>query len=122
MEFLALLTWLVLAGAAMVLAPFAVTTPGSAMSVMAAFGGVAVSILFLVLGAPEWVPWVQAALALLGLIGVGLGALQLNDGQLISGTVGEELQASALGIQWPFYFIVLFIALLFCFNGVDAVI
>jgi hypothetical protein len=122
MEFISLLTWLVLAGGAALIAPVAITTPGSMLSVMASFGGVAAAVLFLVLDAALWTAWAQVALALLGLVGIALGALQLNDGELISGTVAEEIQASVLGMQLPFYFVVLFVALLLAFEGVDPVI
>ena len=111
MEFLALLTWLVLAGGATLLVPFAIATLGSALSVLATFTGVAAAVLFLVLDAPLWLAWAQAALALVGLLGIAVGALQLNDDERITGTVGEEIQASALGLQLPFYFVVLFLVL-----------
>jgi hypothetical protein len=122
MEFLALLTWLVLAGGATLLVPFAIATLGSALSVLATFTGVAAAVLFLVLDAPLWLAWAQAALALVGLLGIAVGALQLNDGERITGTVGEEIQASALGLQLPFYFVVLFLVLLLASGGVDPVI
>lgn len=121
-EFLALLIWLLLAGPATVLAPFALTTPGSGLAAMAAFGGTAAGVLFIALGAPLWAAWVQVGFALLGIAGATFAAMQLNDGELIAGTTAEELQAGAVGLQLPFFFTVLFVALLMATEGVDPVV
>jgi hypothetical protein len=108
MEFLALVTWLVLAGTGAILAPFAFSTPGAGLAALAAFGGLTACILFVVLGAPLWAGWAQVGMAALGLV--------------ISGSVAEELQASVVGLQLPIYCALAFVTLLVATQGVDAVV
>jgi hypothetical protein len=121
-EFVALLIWLLLAGTGVVLAPFAFTTPGAGLSFLAAGGGLTVCVVYIVLGAPLWAGWVQLGLALLGILGVGLAAAQLLDDRVISGSVGEEVQAGVVGLQLPIYCTVTFVALLVALQGTDPVV
>lgn len=122
MEILALVIWLMLAGLGMVLAPFAFTTPGAGISALAAFGGATAGVLFIVLGAPLWTAWAQVGFALLGMVGATLAAAQLNDDRFTSGSVAEELQASAVGLQLPFYATVAFVTLLMALQATDPVV
>jgi hypothetical protein len=121
-EFLALLIWLLLAGAGTILAPFAVTTPGAGLSFLAAGGGLTVCVLYIVLDAPLWAGWVQLGLAALGILGAGLAAAQLLDDRVVSGSVGEEVQAGVVGLQLPFYFAVTFVTLLIALQATDPVV
>lgn len=122
MEFLALAIWLVLAGMAAVIAPFAVTTPGIALAALGAFGGVAASVLFIVLDGELWTAWTQLGLALIGILGATLAVAQLSNDRVISGSVGEEVSAGVLGLQLPFYLTVTFVTLLMSLEWVDKVV
>jgi hypothetical protein len=122
MEFLALAIWLLLAGLGSVLAPFAFTTPGAGLAGLAAFGGATASVLFIVLDAPLWTAWAQVGFSLLGMVGGTLAAAQLNDDRFTSGSVSEQLQASAVGLQLPFYATVAFVTLLIALQAVDPVV
>ncbi len=122
MEFLALVTWLVLAGTGAILAPFALSTPGAGLAALAAFGGLTACILFIVLGAPLLAGWVQVGMVALGLLGAGLAAAQLTNDRVISGSVAEELQAGVVGLQLPIYCALAFVTLLVATQAVDAVV
>ena len=86
MEFLAVLTWLLLAGTGMILLPFAITTPGAGLTGLAGLGGLSACVLFIALGAPDWAAWVQVGMAMLGLVGGSLAAAWLCDDRFTSGT------------------------------------
>ena len=122
MEFLALVTWLLLAGLGLVLLPLAITVPGSGLAALAAIGGTVVCILWLVLGAPAWTGWAQFGLALLGIVGAGLAAAQIVDDRSITGTSLEELGAAALGLALPFYGALALITLLMALAVTDPVV
>ncbi len=122
MEFFTLLIWLVLGGLGTVLAPFALTTPGNALVALGAFGGTIAAILYLVLDQPLWLAWVQVGAAVLGILGATLAAAQLFDSNLLTGSTGEEIEASALGLALPFFGAVLFCASLIAFQLVVPVI
>jgi hypothetical protein len=121
-EFLALLIWLLLAGTGAVLGPFAFMVPGSGLSALAGLGGMTACILFIVLGAPDWAAWAQVGLALLGILGATLAAAQLSNDRVISGSVGEELQAGVVGLQLPIYCAVMFVTLLTALQVTDPVV
>ena len=122
MEFVALLIWLLLAGTATVLAPFAFTTPGAGLSALAAFGGATACVLFIVLDAPLWTAWAQVGFAVLGMLGGTLAAAQLNDDRFATGSVMEQVQASAVGLQLPFYGTVAFVSLLMALEFTDPIV
>jgi len=121
-EFLALLIWLLLAGTAAVVAPFAVVSLGAGIAALAAFGGTAASVLYIVLDAPDWAGWAQLGLALLGILGATLAAAWLSDDRVISGSAAEGLMAGAVGVQLPFFFAVTFVTLLIAFQVTDPVV
>ena len=122
MEFLALAIWLVLAGMAAVIAPFAITTPGIGLAALGAFGGVAASVLFIVLDGALWTAWTQLGLAIIGILGATVAVAQLSNDRVISGSTGEEVSAGVLGLQLPFYFTITFVALLMSLEWVDPVV
>ena len=122
MEFLALLTWLLLAGTGLILLPAAIAVPGSGVEGLAALGGLAACILFMTLGAPDWAAWAQVGMAIVGILGGALAARWLCDDELISGTRGEVLQAEALGLALPFFGVVLFLSLLLAVHVVEPVV
>jgi hypothetical protein len=122
MEFLALAIWLLLAGTAAVVAPFAVVSLGAGISALAAFGGTAACVLYIVLDAPEWAGWVQLGLAVLGILGATLAAVWLSDDRVVSGSTAEGLMAGAVGVQLPFYCAVTFVALLIALEATDPVV
>jgi hypothetical protein len=112
MEFLALFIWLMLAGTALILGPFALTTPGAGLSVLAGLGGVAACGLFIWLDGAEWVGWTLLGLSLLGVLGAGLAAVWLIDDRFVEGSAADQVQASAVGLQLPFYTAAVFVSLL----------
>ena len=122
MEFLALLTWLVLAGTGVILLPFAITTPGAGLAGLAALGGLTASVLFIALGAPDWASWTQVGMALFGILAGTVAAMWLCDGQNISGARGEVLQAEVIGLQLPLYAVVTFISLLVAVHATEPII
>ena len=122
MEILALVIWLLVAGLGMVLLPVGITAPGAGLAALAAFGGVAAAILWIVLGAPLWTGWVQVGLALLGSIGGGFAAGQLMDDRNATGSGIEEAGAAALGLALPFYGTLLFVTFLLATGAVDPVV
>lgn len=122
MEFLALVIWLMLAGMAAIIAPFAFATPGAGLAALGAFGGTAACVLFIALGAPLWTAWTQLGLALVGILGTTLAVAQLSNDRVISGSTAEEVQAGVLGLALPFYFAVTFVVLLMAFEITDPVV
>ena len=121
-EFLTLITWLLLAGTGTVLLPFVLTTPGAGLAALAGVGGLAACVLFMVLDAPIWASWVQVGMAVLGIIGASLAAAWLCDGSSLSGSTGEEVQASILGLQLPFFGVATFLAALLALQIVEPVV
>ena len=121
-EILALVIWLLIAGLGLVLLPVAITAPGAGLAALAAFGGTAAAILWIVLGAPLWTGWVQFGLALLGSIGGGFAAGQLMDDRNATGSGVEEAGAAALGLALPFYGALMFVTLLLALGAVDPVV
>ena len=75
MEFLDLLTWLLLAGTGLILLAAAITVPGSGLVGLAALGGLTAWILFMALGTPDWASWAQVGMAIVGILG---GTLATN--------------------------------------------
>ena len=122
MEFLALLLWLLLAGTAAVVAPFGVVSLGAGLSALAAFGGTAACILYIVLDAPDWAGWLMLGLAVLGIVGATLAAAWLSDDRAITGSAFEGLMAGAVGVQLPLYFTVTFVTLLIALQATDPVV
>jgi hypothetical protein len=122
MEFLALLIWLLLAGTGMVLAPFVFATPGAGLSLLASGGGLTAGVPYIVLDAPLSARWAQLGLALVGILGAGLAAAQLINDRVITGSVGEEVQAAVVGLQLPFYCAVTFVTLLIALQATDPVV
>ena len=122
MEFLALLTWLLLAGTGVFLLPFVFATPGAGLAGLAGLGGLTVSVLYIVLGAPEWAGWAQVGMATLGIGGAAIAATWLCDDKFISGTTVEVLQAGVVGLQLSFFSVVMFILLLIALHATEPVI
>jgi hypothetical protein len=122
MEFLALLIWLLLAGTAVVVAPFGFISLGAGISALAAFGGITAGVLYIVLDAPGWAGWAQFGLALMGILGATLAAVWLSDDRVISGSAAEGLMAGAVGLQLSFFFAVTFVTLLIALEVTDSVV
>ncbi len=97
MEFLALLTWLVLVGTGMILLPFAIATPGAGLAGLAALGGLTASILFIALGAPDWASWTRVCMALFGILAGTVAAMWLCDGQTSREPAARCYRPSYLG-------------------------
>jgi hypothetical protein len=95
---------------------------GAGIAALAAFGGTAASVLYIVLDAPEWAGWLQLGLAVLGIVGATLAAMWLSDDRVISGSAPEGLMAGAVGVQLPFYFTVTFVTLLIALEVTDPVV
>ena len=122
MEFLALILWLTIAGMGLVLLPLAITVPGAGLAALAAMGGTAVCVLWIVLDAPEWTGWAQLGLAALGIVGGGLAAAQLVDARSISGSALEEAGAAVLGLALPFYAVLIAVTVLMSTGATDPVV
>jgi hypothetical protein len=122
MEFLALLIWLLLGGLATVLAPLGLTNPSAGITALAAFGGAAACILFIVLGAPEWAGWLQFGMAVLGIVAATFAVAWLSDDSLISGSEFEGLAAGALGVALPVFAAAAFVTLLIALQVTDPVV
>jgi hypothetical protein len=99
MEFLALLTWLLLAGTGVFLLPFVLSTPGAGLAGLAGLGGLAASFLAILLGAPDCTGWTQVGMATLGIVSAALAGAWLGDEKFTSGTGAEVLQAGVVGLQ-----------------------
>jgi hypothetical protein len=122
MEFLALIIWLLLAGAGAAMLPAAFTAPIAAIAALAAITGLPICILWIVLDAPSWTGWVQVGCAAVGILAGGFAAAQLVDGDVISGTAAEELGAAALGVSLPIFGVVLFVTLCMAIGATDPVV
>ena len=122
MEFLALVTWLLLAGGSVFLLPFVITTPGAGLAGLAGLGGLAAAILFVVLGAPDWASWAQVGMALLGILGATMAAGWLTDETFTSGSQSQLLQAGVVGLQLPFFGVAAFISLLLAVHATPPVV
>jgi hypothetical protein len=122
MEFVALLIWLLLFAAGMVLLPLAITAPGAGIAALAAFGGTGMCILWIALGAPAWTGWAQLGLAVVGIVGAGVAAAQLVDERWISGSVLVEWGAASVGLQLPFYGALICVTLLMAVQVTDPVV
>ena len=122
MEIFALVIWLMLGGLATVMLPAGLSNPGAGITALAAFGGVAASILFIVLGAPVWAGWVQVGMAVLGIVGGTFAVAWLSDDTVITGSEYEGLAAGALGLALPFYGAAVFVTLLIALQVTDPVV
>jgi hypothetical protein len=122
MEFIALALWLLLGGLGMLLLPAAITAPGAAIAAIAAFTGVVIAILWIVLDAPEWTGWAQLGLALLGIVGATLATRTLVDDRNVTGSAVEEVGAAALGLVLPFYGALIAVTLLMAVGATDPVV
>ena len=122
MEFLALLLWLLLASIGLALLPAVLTAPSAVIAAGAAGAGLVVCVLWIVLGAPEWTKWTQLGLAVVGIIGAGFAAQTLLDDRSITGSVGEEAAAGALGILIPFYATTIAVTLVMATGATDPVV
>ena len=122
MEFLALLTWLLLGGTGLMLLPYALATPGAGLAALGGLGGLAACVLFIVLGAPGWAGWTQLGMALLGFVGAGVAGAWLCDERHTSGSTAQVVQAGAVGLQLPFFGVVTFISLLIAVHATHPVV
>ena len=122
MEFLALLTWLLLAGTGLMLLPYALATPGAGLAALCGLGGLAACGLFIVLGAPDWAGWTQVGLAMLGFVGAALAGAWLCDERHTSGSAGQVMQAGVVGLQLPFFGVITFISLLIAVHATDPLV
>jgi hypothetical protein len=122
MEIFALVLWLLLGGLGTILAPAGLTNPGAGITALAAFGGAAASVLFIVLGAPVWAGWVQVGMAVLGIIGGTLAAAWLSNDNLITGSELEGVAAGVVGLALPFFCAALFVTLLIALQITDPVV
>ena len=122
MEIFALVIWLLLGGLATVVLPAGLTNPGMGVAALAAFGGAAASVLFLVLGAPVWAGWVQFGMAVLGIVGATFAVAWLSDDAVVTGSEYEGLAAGALGVALPFFSAAAFVTLLIALQVTDPVV
>jgi hypothetical protein len=122
MEIFALVLWLLLGGLAMVLGPAGLTNPGAGVAALAALGGTAAAVLFIVLGAPLWAGWLQVGMAALGIVGGTFAVVWLSNESLITGSEFEGLAAGVVGLALPFYCATLFVALLIALEITDPVV
>jgi hypothetical protein len=122
MEIFALFIWLMLGGLGTILAPAGLTNPGAGITALAAFGGAAACMLFIVLGAPLWAGWLQVGMAVLGLAGGTLAVVWLSNDSLITGSEFEGLAAGVVGLALPFFCAALFVTLLIALQITDPVV
>jgi hypothetical protein len=122
MEIFALFIWLMLGGLGTILAPAGLTNPGAGITALAAFGGAAACVLFIVLGAPLWAGWLQVGMAVLGLAGGTLAVVWLSNDSLITGSEFEGLAAGVVGLALPFFCAALFVTLLIALQITDPVV
>jgi hypothetical protein len=106
-DIVAVAVWALVAALALPVAGGALSgIAGLAAQPVAALGGLALCILFLVLDGPEWAAWGALALACLGIVADALGAASLLSADR-RGNVGleglEELEAGLLGVQLPLF-------------------
>ena len=122
MEFLALLTWLLLGSSAMMLLPIVLATPGAGLAVLGGLGGLTACVLFIVLGAPSWAGWTQLGMALLGFVGAAVAAAWLCSERHASGSGAQEVQAATVGLQLPFFGAVIVMSLLIATQVTESVV
>jgi hypothetical protein len=122
MEIFALFIWLMLGGLGTILAPAGLTNPGAGITALAAFGGAAACVLFIVLGAPLWAGWLQVGMAVLGLAGGTLAVVWLSNDSLITGSEFEGVAAGVVGLALPFFCAALFVTLLIALQITDPVV
>ena len=122
MEFLALLTWLLLGSSGMLLWPFVLATPGAGLAALGGLGGLAACVLFIMLGAPSWAGWTQLGMALLGFAGAALAGAWLCDERHASGSSAQEVQAATVGLQLPAFGTVAVMSLLIATQVTAAVV
>ena len=122
MEFLALLTWLLLGGTGLMLLPYALATPGAGLATLGGLGGLAACVLFIVLGAPNWAGWTQVGMALLGFVGAALAGTWLCDERHTSGSAAQVMQAGVVGLQLPFFGAVMCVSLLIAVHATHPVV
>lgn len=122
MEFLALLTWLLLGASGMLLLPSVLATPGAGLAVLGGLGGLAACVLFIVLGAPSWAGWTQLGMALLGFVGAAVAGAWLSDERHASGSGAQEVQAATVGLQLPIFAAVTLISLLIALQVTNPVV
>jgi hypothetical protein len=115
MEYIALLIFLLLAGTGLVLGPFAITTPGAGLAALAGVGGLAACVLFIAFDGASAAGWVLVGASVLGVVGDAIAAAWLTSdrrGLSMPGQVAEELQASVVGLQLPFFLAVVPVAVM----------
>jgi hypothetical protein len=122
MEIFALVLWLLLGGLGTILAPAGLTNPGAGVAALAAFGGVAACVLFIVLGAPLWAGWAQVGMAVLGIVGGTLAVAWLSNDSLTTGSEYEGVAAGVVGLALPFFCAALFVTLLVALQITDPVV
>ena len=116
MEWLGLLTWLLVIGLALPLAALgAFTAPSLATVPLWATAGLVLTILYLVTDWGRWLAWVAAGAALVGAIAVARGAARLisDDVRVASaGQAAEENAAGLAGVELPLLLGVAFMMIL----------
>jgi hypothetical protein len=110
-----------LAGTSAALGPAVVTAPGALLSVLAGVGGLAGTVLFIVLDGATWAGWLAFAMSVVGVLGATLALPSLLDGPNVTGSVIEEIAASVVGLQLPLYGTAVFVSLLVALK-VDTVV
>jgi hypothetical protein len=82
--------------------------PALGLQAVAAVGALALCVVYVALGGPDWAGWGAAGLAFVGLIAdtVGVGGLTSEDRGVTARLQGrEEVEASLLGVQIPLFII-----------------
>lgn len=116
MDVVALGVWGLVALLAMPVALGALSgVPALALQPLAAIGGLALTILYLVLDGPSWAGWVAFGLAWLGIVVDTIGLSVLLDDRRAVSTPGveaaEELEAGLLGAQLPLFAVAMAVSL-----------
>lgn len=124
MEWLAVITWLVIAAIGVVLGRWTLSTPGAGLAALASVGGFALTVLFIVTGSLATV-WVAFGLSVLGIVAASIAAAWLVSGDREVSSAGqpaEELQAALTGLQLPLLAAVACMSLLVALDLVTATI
>jgi hypothetical protein len=122
MEWLALLVWLLLAGMGLAMGIGALSTPGAGLVPLAAVGGLATTVVFIITSSFVWA-WIAFGLAVLGIIATSVAAAFLvssDRGISAAGQTGEEIQAAVAGIALPLFGTVVCMSLLVALDLVTA--
>jgi hypothetical protein len=105
-EYLTLITWLIVVGLALPLGALAIDHPALAVQAIAALLGLGLAVVFLAADRPAWAAWAALGCAVAGLLADAVAVAWITRDDRPQATVGqaaEEADAALLGVQLPLF-------------------